>query len=78
MISSFWLSINYLGLLGLFEQPGLETFDPMLYELKFISLGILAKFLMSEKVEAFNYLKVFVLFVGLQTKEFYNFIIFNF
>lgn len=47
--------MNYLGLLDLFEQHGLEIFNPMLNELKFILLGILAKFFMMEKVEAFNY-----------------------
>lgn len=69
MIPSSWLSINYLGILGLFEQPGLETFNSILYELKFISLGILAKIFMSEKVD-FNYLKVFALFVDLKATLF--------
>lgn len=56
MVPNSWLSMNYLGLLDLFEQSDLETSNPMLYELKFILLGILAEFFMNEKVESFNYL----------------------
>lgn len=38
MMSNSWLPMNYLGLWDLFEQPGLKTFNLILYELNFKSL----------------------------------------